>query len=182
MKFNIIHVTGASGSGTTTLAKFICCKYGYTHLDTDDFFWEAIDPPFTVNREITTRQDLMLEAIERAGKCVISGSLTGWGDIFIPRFNLVIYLYTATELRLKRLRNRELQRFGGRILPGGDMHKEHEEFIKWAAAYDTGGVEMRSAELHREWLKQILCPIIELNGNLSCDENLKRIEHNFYLG
>lgn len=99
-----IHITGASGSGTTTFAKFICDKYGYAHLDTDDFFWEPIDPPFTIKRERIERQCLMLEAIEKAEKCVISGSMTGWGDRFIPRFDLVVYLYTPVEIRLKRLR------------------------------------------------------------------------------
>jgi len=174
-----IHITGASGSGTTTLAKFICDKYGYVHLDTDDFFWEPIDPPFTIKRERSERQCLMLEAIEKAEKCVISGSMTGWGNRFIPRFDLVVYLYTPAEIRLKRLRSRELQRYGGRIQPGGDMYKDHKEFIKWAEAYDTGGLEIRSAKLHREWLKKIPCPIIELSGELTCDDNLKKLEHNF---
>lgn len=179
MGCNIVHITGAAGSGTTTLAKLICDKYEYTHLDTDDFFWEPIDPPFTVKRDRTARQSLMEEAISKAGKCIISGSLTGWGDIFIPKFDLIVYLHTETEIRLKRLRHRELQRFGERVQPNGDMYKDHEKFIEWAAAYDTGGMDIRSEKLHREWLKQPLCPIIELDGALPCDYNLKLLEPGF---
>lgn len=34
---NITHIFGASGRGTTTLAKAIHETFGHIHLDTDDF-------------------------------------------------------------------------------------------------------------------------------------------------
>ena len=157
MRIDVIHITGASGSGTTTLAAAIAQKYGCTHLDSDDFFWEQTDPPFTVKRPPSERQRLMRDAIAdakiRGKKCVISGSLTGWGDMFIPDFQLVIFLTTDVNIRLKRLRAREFEQFGNRILPGGDMEDNHREFIEWAAKYDSGGTDMRSAAHHSQWLK-----------------------------
>lgn len=39
MAKNLIHIFGASGSGTTTLAEKISRELGYFHLDTDDYFW-----------------------------------------------------------------------------------------------------------------------------------------------
>jgi len=33
-----IHIYGASGSGTSTLGKFISEQLGYTFMDTDDYF------------------------------------------------------------------------------------------------------------------------------------------------
>lgn len=33
---NVIHIYGASGSGTTTLGKRICEELGFTQMDTDD--------------------------------------------------------------------------------------------------------------------------------------------------
>ena len=39
MMKNVIHIFGASGSGTTTLGKKICEELGYTQMDTDDYFW-----------------------------------------------------------------------------------------------------------------------------------------------
>jgi hypothetical protein len=59
------------------------------------------------------------------------------------------------------------------------MYEAHEEFIEWAAAYDTGGLDMRSAKLHQEWLKLCSCPILKLDGAVSCDENLTEIEKHF---
>jgi len=176
MKHKVIHITGASGSGTTTLAKAICEKYGHTHLDSDDFFWEQTDPPFTVKRPVAERQQLMSDAMDACAKCVISGSLTGWGDVFIPDFELVIYLETPTKVRLKRLEKREAERFGGRILPGGDMEDEHQQFLIWASQYDNGGIDMRSAAHHTQWLKNVTCPIIKMDGSVSIAANLSLFE------
>lgn len=42
-----IHILGASGSGTTTLARALAVKTGYAHFDTDDYFWLPTKVPFT---------------------------------------------------------------------------------------------------------------------------------------
>ena len=173
MRVQVIHITGASGAGTTTLAKAICNTFDYRHLDTDDFFWEATDPPFMRKRLVGERQEKLGKAMDEAGNCVVSGSLTEWGDLFIPRFDLVLYVYTPRELRLDRLRKREYRRFGARVLPGGDMYAEHLDFIEWAGQYDTGGMEMRSALHHREWLKGVACPVIRVDGVKPFEELLQ---------
>ena len=40
-----IHIVGASGSGTTSLAGELATRYGHRHLDTDDYFWLRTVPP-----------------------------------------------------------------------------------------------------------------------------------------
>lgn len=172
----VMHIFGASGTGASTLGRAVAETYGFTQLDTDDFYWETTDPPYQEARDIPARQQLMSTAMDQAGKCVVSGSLSGWGDVFIPRFDLVIYLITPTEIRVERLRNREASNFGGRIMPGGDMYEHHQDFLEWAAAYDDGGLDMRSARRHLLWLDKIPCPVLRLAGTSSCEENLARIE------
>lgn len=54
-----IHVLGASGSGTTTTAKAVAKALRYVHLDTDNYFWEPSDIPFTKKREIKDRIELL---------------------------------------------------------------------------------------------------------------------------
>lgn len=41
-----IHIVGASGSGTTTLAAHLAARHGHRHLDTDDFYWLPSQPRF----------------------------------------------------------------------------------------------------------------------------------------
>jgi len=77
MGVNVIHILGASGSGTTTLGQALEQKHGYKWLDTDHFFWFPTEPPFIASRPREERIPLMAASIEDNPKCVISGSLCG---------------------------------------------------------------------------------------------------------
>lgn len=175
MSINIIHILGASGSGTTTLGKAIEYKYGYTHLDVDDYYWIPTNPPFKIPRELNERVRILEEDIKKYKKCVITGSLCGWGDCFISSFNLIIRVVTSTEIRIQRLKQRELQRFGDRICPNGDMFNQHMEFIKWAKKYDSGDASIRSKQLHDQWLKSIDCEQVVIDGTISTNIALSKI-------
>ena len=175
MKYNIIHIVGASGAGTTTLGQALEREFGYKWLDTDGYFWEQTDPPFVRSLPHKERVKRMSAAINENSKCVISGSLCGWGDVFIPRFDLVVFIDTPTEVRIKRLEKREYKRFGERIRPGGDMYDNHIEFIEWAKTYDTAGTDQRSRALHEKWLKLLSCPLVRLDGTKLVEELLRNI-------
>lgn len=162
---HVIHLFGASGSGTTTLGRALSRALGLVHMDTDDYFWLPTDPKFTTKRPADERLALMQRDIDAAEKgVVISGSLTGWGDPLIPQFTLAVRMVTATEVRIERLRQREYAHFGERIREGGDMHQNHLDFLAWAAQYDAGNVTMRSKACHDEWQKALPCPVITLDG------------------
>jgi len=172
-----IHILGASGSGTSTLGAAVAERLGYTHLDTDDYFWEQTDPPFQRPREQEERRTLLAAALDAHPCWTLSGSLCCWGDIFIPRFELVIFLVVPTEVRLARLRERERQRWGTEALaPGGAMHATHVAFLNWAAAYDEGDNDMRSRRHHEQWLTKLPCPCLRLEGSLTTAEQLTRLE------
>ncbi len=168
-----IHLYGASGSGTTTLGRYIAEQIGAVHLDTDDFFWLPTDPPFTTKRPSAERLALLEKALDDADSAVLSGSLSGWGDSLIPRFTLAVRLYTDTALRLERLRERERQRFGDRL--DGDMRDGHLAFIDWAAAYDDGSADMRSSAMHDLWEQQLVCPLLRLDGSAPLEENFEKV-------
>ena len=92
MANEIIHIYGASGSGTSTLGKYIRDKLGYFFMDTDDYFWQPTNPPYTKKRNIAERLAMIKSDFEKADKVVISGSLIDWGDELIPLFTLAIRL------------------------------------------------------------------------------------------
>jgi adenylate kinase family enzyme len=172
-----IHIVGASGSGTSTLGAALSQRFGYAHLDTDDYFWEPSVPPFQRPRERRQRQALLGTALDAYPRWVLSGSLCGWGDIFIPRFDLVIFLRVPQEIRLARLKEREQRRYGTEALaPGGAMHEAHMAFLTWAAAYDEGNEDMRSRRRHDQWLAALPCPCVRLEGQLTVAEQLTRLE------
>jgi len=168
-----IHILGASGSGTTTLAIIVSKKLDYSHFDTDDYFWLPTSLPFTIKRPLAERVALLKHDIENTDKWILSGSNCGWGDFLMPEYDLVVFLYVPAHIRMERLLQRETQRYGaGSIAPGGEMESEHRKFLEWAAAYDNGDMEIRSLVMHNEWLKRLKCPVIRIEGEQSIEERV----------
>jgi adenylate kinase family enzyme len=170
------HILGASGSGTTTLGRALATHLQCPHFDTDDYFWLPTDPPFSQERERTERQHLLMDALTAQNSWVLSGSLCGWGDVAIPLFELVVFLWIPQNVRLARLRQREHERYGARILPGGDMYASAQAFLAWAASYDEGGVDIRSRRRHEQWLGTLPCPIVCFEGEYTIEEQLAVLE------
>lgn len=156
---------GASGSGTSTLGREIAKRHDLAVFNADDFFWETTDPPFQVIRELSDRQKVLAEALHSKSRWVLTGSICGWGDVVIQRLDLAVFVVTSTAVRLDRLREREQRRFGERLSATGDMYQQHQAFLAWAAQYDDGPMEMRSRRLHEEWIKQLACPLVRLDGS-----------------
>ena len=173
---HVIHIFGPSGSGTTTLAKKISENLGYTFMDTDDYFWMPTDPKFTTKRPKEERLAMMTADIERAENVVLSGSLADWGDVLIPYFTLAVRLYLEPTERIARLRHRERERFGARVLPGGDMYESHEAFITWAKSYETGGLDQRSKAKHDAWQTLLPCALLQLDSSASPDVLFERVK------
>lgn len=173
---NVIHIYGASGSGTSTLGKRLSKKLGYRWMDTDDYFWLPTNPPYTTKREIPERIRRMKRDIAEAENVVISGSLAGWGDELIPFFTLAVRLVTDTDVRIERIRCREKEKLGTRIELDGDMYQHHLEFLEWAKAYDTGDTHMRSRAKHDEWQKLLQCEIMVLDGAADLDKNCELVK------
>jgi len=167
-----IHILGAPGSGTTTLGRALAERLQYPHFDTDDYFWLPTDPPYTHQRERTERAQLLLDDITAQDSWVLSGSLCGWGDVAIPLFELVVFLWVPYDVRMARLRQREHERFGERIRPGKDMYEQSQAFLAWAASYDEGGLDIRSRRRHEQWLGTLPCPIICFEGVYTTEEQL----------
>jgi adenylate kinase family enzyme len=173
---NRIHILSASGSGTTTLGKALSSKLGFRHFDTDNYFWLPTDPPFQEKRDIQERQELLKQDLDTKHDWILTGSLCGWGDIFIPMFDLVVYLWIPMEIRINRLMEREAKRYGQEAVGvGGKMYETSKAFIEWASQYDTGGMEIRSRVLHEKWLDGLKCPVLRQEGDLTVEERVEAI-------
>ena len=166
----VIHIFGASGSGTSTLGRALAEKTGFRFMDTDDYYWLPAEPMYTLKRPIPERLALIERDLDDCSDAVLSGSLVGWGDPLIPRFTLAVRLNTPTPVRMERLKQREYARYGRRILPGGDLYEQSQAFLAWAAQYDDGLPPLRSRALHDLWQQKLSCPLLILDGTLSLDE------------
>jgi hypothetical protein len=158
-------ITGASGSGTTTLAHALAKHLNWAHLDLDDYYWLPTVPPYRQKRDPSERLASCLRDLRAATNAVVSGSLVGWGADLEDAFDLVVFLYLPVDIRLERLRNREAERFGA----------ADPAFLEWAAQYDEGPPEGRSLAKHTAWLAQRRCPVIRIDEDLSVQARLQRV-------
>jgi len=172
-----VHITGASGSGTTTLARGIAIEHGHRQIDTDDFYWLGTDPPYTTKRPPDEPLSLLRAELASTSRWALAGSLCGWGDPLIPDFQLVVFILVPQDVRLPRLRAREVERYGAEaVVPGGLRYEAAEGFLAWAALYDDGGLDVRSRALHEDWLKEMECPVVRLDGNAPVAELVTKLE------
>ncbi len=158
------------------MAAAIAERFGHTHLDVDHYFWMPSDPPFTSIREVGARRRMLADDLDAYPRWVLSGSLSGWGDIFITRFELAVFLHIPHELRMSRIMERERIGYGDAIAEGGAMRAHHLAFIEWASKYDTADESMRSLRLHEKWIATLPCRCIRLQGDLSTEERLARLD------
>lgn len=159
-----IHITGGSGSGTTTLGAHLALALRLPHHDTDDYFWDTAGAPYSIQRDTPERLDLMRQMFLPRSGWVLSGSLMGWGDVLIPHFDLVVLLTLPPDLRMSRLTAREAFRHGHRMTPGGDMAEAHDAFMHWAARYDDPTFTGRSLQGHLAWCADLPCPVLQLDS------------------
>lgn len=163
-----LHIFGASGAGVTTLGTALSEVLGIPYFDSDDYYWAPSDPPLTVRRPEAARNAALAHDLTTHPAWLLGGSLRSWAQQWLSDLDLVVFLWLPPELRLHRLQQRELERYGDVIFTDPTRAEQTRAFLAWAAGYDdntSGG--SRTLANHTEWLGQFTCPVLELRGDLS---------------
>ena len=161
-----LHVTGASGSGTTTLARAVADAWAVPHADVDDYFWLPTDPPYLDKRPALDRVALMEQMFLPREGWVLFGSMLGWGDDVVGRCDAVVVLTLDPAGRMRRIEARERVRRER----GPADESALEEFLTWARGDDNPSFEGRSRAAHEEWLTTLTCPVPRLDSALTREE------------
>ena len=82
-------------------------------------------------------------------------------------YTLVVYLDVPLDVRMKRIRQRAIDKFGDRVLPGGDMYEQEEKFFAFA--------EKRTPEKIEAWLHTLTCRVVRLDGSKPVKDNIKAL-------
>ncbi|MDP2425514.1 MAG: AAA family ATPase [Candidatus Izemoplasmatales bacterium] len=170
-----IHIFGAAGSGSSTLARAISEEYHYHHIEVDDAMFEPSDPPFLKRRTEKETRDILIKELKSHEYSVLSGAIVGFGDCLKDSMDLFIFIHIPVEIRIERIKQREIRRFGSRVLVGGDMYQQHMDFLAWVKAYETGDETVRSLVQHRNWLLDVLKPVIEIDSVKTIKELMEEI-------
>ena len=173
-----IIIIGPSGSGKTTLGKIAARKLGYPYFDVDDYIWKQnTDSLYT---QMYTRD----EKISRLSKdiapyehFVMAGSMSSFHYAFDEMFEMMVLLYVSPDIRIERVHKRAIERFGERVLEGGDMYEAHMRFLNDNRRYEEDcSPNMRE---QKEWMENMSCEKIELDGAAELEKNADIIVNNW---
>ena len=151
-----IVICGPNGSGKSTLGRALAGALGYRLMDAEDYYFPDPQSAYSMSRTREEVRTLLLEDMNRYGQFVLVSVNGDWGEEINARCGLVVWLDAPLELRLERVKQRTLDRFGERALPGGDLYEQEEAFHAFAAA--------RSVERIERWLDTVSCPVLRLDG------------------
>ena len=163
-----ICVCGLNGSGKTTLAGTLAKKLNFKHMDIEQYYFTSTDNPYASSRKSEEVERLLLEDIKQ-NSCFVFSAVNGDMTPEInENYDLVVYLDVSLDVRMKRIRQRAIDKFGDRVLPGGDMYDQEENFFAFA--------EKRTPDKIENWLKTLSCKSIRLDGTKPIQENVELIK------
>ena len=167
----IIHVMGASGSGTSTIGEFLGNALGFDVIESDFYKWEQTVPEFQIMRPIEESNALLMERINSSKNLVITGSLHS-NPITHKHINLIIYLQCPTWIRIRRIKKRDVEVGRNSLEAEGEVKENFLWFLNFAKNYDKLGTDMRSKASQEMVIKSCNAPVIRIKTN----RTMKHIE------
>lgn len=165
-----IIIIGPSGSGKTTLGKIAAQKLGYPYFDVDDYIWKQnTDSPYTQMYTRDEKISRLSNDIAPYEHFIMVGSMSSFHYAFDEMFEMMVLLYVSPDIRIERVHKRAIERFGERVLEGGDMYEAHMRFLNDNRRYEEdGSPNMRE---QKEWMENMSCVKIELDGAAELEKN-----------
>ena len=166
-----IQICGLNGCGKSTLGRALAESIGFHFIDNENLYFcrTNTDEPYMNPKSRTDVERLLMDEVSKHPDFVFSAVKGDYGKDIIPMYNYVVVIEVPREIRLQRVRNRSFQKFGNRMLMGGDLYNQEEIFFQMATS--------RRDEYVDNWLQTVKCPIIRVDGTKPIDENVKHIIH-----
>lgn len=169
-----IMIIGPSGCGKTTLGRKVAEMLGYPYFDVDEYIWRFDTPElYTVMYSREEKISRLKEAIAPYEHFVMAGSMSSFHEAFDPYFGMMVFLYADPDIRVSRIRERSILRFGDRVMEGGDMFQSNLDFLESNRRYESDGSP--NLKEQTEWMNSLSCKKLRLDGSESIDGNASLI-------
>ena len=182
-----IAILGLNGCGKSTLAHALAQATDWYEMDAEDSYFpqqrasrlwslehESPFPessggalPFSKAQSKAEAQSAILADLAAHPRFILTGVTVNWGEAVAAHIGMAFLLTAPTETRVQRLLQREHRRFGDRVLPGGDMCTQQEDFRRTAALRNPQDAADSAAALG--------CPVYTLDGTLPVPENVRAV-------
>ena len=161
-----ILICGLNGTGKSTLGRLLADRMEYEFIDNEDLFFPKADPSYTFSNPRSKEEVIRLleEKISGNNRFIFAAVKGDYGDRLIASLDYIVLIEVPKQIRSKRVRDRSYQKFGDRILPGGDLYEKES---KWFSLTDN-----RPDTYVTDWLETLDCPVIRIDGTLQIEENV----------
>ena len=161
-----ILICGLNGTGKSTLGRMLADRMGYEFIDNEDLFFPKADPLYMFSNPRSEEEAVRLleEKISKNDRFIFAAVRGNYGDKLIAALDRIILIEVPKQIRSRRVRDRSYQKFGDRILPGGDLYDRES---KWFSLTDS-----RPESYVTEWLETLDCPVIRIDGTRPVEENV----------
>lgn len=168
MKTGII-VCGCNGSGKSTLGKELATALQYNFIDIEDCYFPKDNEGYAYDhaRTLEEAKQILLEKVNGHSNFVLAAVKGNYGKEISALYRFAVLISVPKEIRMQRVWKRSFQKFGNRILPGGDLYEKEQRFFDMAAQRDEQDIE--------DWLNTTDCFIIKVDGTKAIDENVRFI-------
>ena len=161
-----IIICGLNGSGKSTLGKALAEKLDFHFIDAEDLYFPKAVSNY-IYSNLRTREKverLLLREINESKNFVFASVKGDYGESIYTLFKYAILIDASKDIRMQRVRSRSFQKFGNRMLTGGDLHEQEKRFFDF--------VKSRSENIVEEWIQSLECPIIRIDGTKAIEENI----------
>ena len=164
-----IQMCGLNGCGKSTLGRALAESIGFYFIDNENLYFSRsnTDEPYMNPKSRQDIEQLLVEEVSKHPNFVFAAVKGDYGKEIIPMYDYVVMIEVPKSIRLQRVRNRSFQKFGNRMLMGGDLHRQEEAFFQM--------VESRQDDYVENWLQMVKCPIIRVDGTKPIEENVECI-------
>lgn len=128
-----IQICGLNGCGKSTISRVLAKKVGFHFIDNEDLYFSETDAnnPYANARTREAVEKLLINEVQKHSNFVFSAVKGDYGDEIISLYSYVVLVEVSKEVRLQRVRKRSFQKFGQRMLLGGDLYESEEFFFNW---------------------------------------------------
>lgn len=162
-----ILICGLNGAGKSTLGKALAKRLSFQFIDIEDLYFYKDNPEYTYgdHRSIDEVINLLNNYIEKNKNFIFTAVKGIYGEKLISNLDYIILLEAPKQIRQERIEKRSFEKFGNRILHGGDLYEKENTFFN--------KVSNRPENFVTEWLKDIDCPVIHIDGTKDIESNVE---------
>lgn len=126
-----IIICGLNGTGKSTLGKALAKKLNYYFVDIEDLYFPKTCENYVYSspRSREEVERLLLNELKAHENFIFASVHGDYGENIYPLFQFAILLEAPSNIRLQRVKKRSFEKFGNRILPGGDLYEQEQKFF-----------------------------------------------------